>query len=1062
MKLLRLDVEDFGRVQSAAVEFGPGLNVLYGPNDLGKSTLAHAIRVALLLPHTSKAIESFEPWERDARPSVTLTFRGDDERVWRVRKTFARSGGTSDLEVAVDGKTFTHEAKSRAVDGRLREMLGWGVAQPGGKGGRRGLPESFLSRVLLGEQGDAERALQSTLDDDEDASGRDRLTEALEALAMDERFRAVLEAAERKVAEAFTATGKVRSAQSSPFRQVADEVKKARAERDDRQEALQRAQDAIEERTRLHEALLRAEAERERWRTRARAAEARAERVQALQRADAALEAARKRHDDALGQRAEAERAALEAEAAKKARDEAIVARDAQRAKVEAARAALDAAREAVRVAGADDAAQEARLRRAEVERELADARERLERSRDAARAAHARAERTRARAASAQRLAEEQERAAAARARVEELTRRRDELARVRALAQLRLCERRHAEVAERAARAEELRATAAELEQRALEKEAALESLPDEATLRELRALERELHVAEAALAVGLSVAIRRPGGVTIDAAQDGGARAELPPGEVVDLEVARELELVATLATGEPLLELRVQGGASDARAARDELRKRWTEASAALGGGSLDDVEAALAALRRELQDMRDEAGRARQRATDRQPAPGALAAAEDALREARAAAPESEAESAAEELGELERQRREAEAQEQDVLRELASAEARLGSAELRVREAERALESSDAGRPDEELEDPERADAAVSAREGEVAELRERLGELPKVEARVQDAEAAVDAARAELADVEAALRAGEDDAGRRSEEAAAADARARSWRERLEGADLEALANEVERLRAARDTARAELDAHDEAADEDEVSAAEAERALARAEADLREARAAMQKHEGRLEEAGGAVAIEKAEQAEEAYERALARQHDVTVEFGAWKLLADTLKEAEQEVGQHLGRALAQPISKELRRLLDRVGAAGRYQGVAMDTGLAGLGVEVGGHVRPMQSLSVGTREQIAALLRLSVASHLRAPLLLDDHFTHTDPARTRFFRDALRAEAHTTQVLVLTCHPLDYLDDADLPEEGRASRDRAAGLVRAVDLSRVIDAG
>ena len=49
MRLLRLRVMDFAAIVNADVEFGKGLNVLYGPNDLGKSTLAESIRSVLLL-----------------------------------------------------------------------------------------------------------------------------------------------------------------------------------------------------------------------------------------------------------------------------------------------------------------------------------------------------------------------------------------------------------------------------------------------------------------------------------------------------------------------------------------------------------------------------------------------------------------------------------------------------------------------------------------------------------------------------------------------------------------------------------------------------------------------------------------------------------------------------------------------------------------------------------------------------------------------------------------------------------------------------------------------------
>lgn len=53
MRLHRLRIVSFAAIGNVDVEFGPGLNVLYGPNDLGKSTVVAAIRLGLLLPHTS-------------------------------------------------------------------------------------------------------------------------------------------------------------------------------------------------------------------------------------------------------------------------------------------------------------------------------------------------------------------------------------------------------------------------------------------------------------------------------------------------------------------------------------------------------------------------------------------------------------------------------------------------------------------------------------------------------------------------------------------------------------------------------------------------------------------------------------------------------------------------------------------------------------------------------------------------------------------------------------------------------------------------------------------------
>src|SRR5688572_30964857 len=101
MRLRRLLVEDFGCVRTATVEFAPGLNVLYGPNDLGKSSLIQAVRAALLLPHTSSAHEPFVPWQGDRVPHVELEFVLD--RIWRVQKTFgAGARGASLLESSKD------------------------------------------------------------------------------------------------------------------------------------------------------------------------------------------------------------------------------------------------------------------------------------------------------------------------------------------------------------------------------------------------------------------------------------------------------------------------------------------------------------------------------------------------------------------------------------------------------------------------------------------------------------------------------------------------------------------------------------------------------------------------------------------------------------------------------------------------------------------------------------------------------------------------------------------------------------------------------------------------
>jgi uncharacterized protein YhaN len=83
----------------------------------------------------------------------------------------------------------------------------------------------------------------------------------------------------------------------------------------------------------------------------------------------------------------------------------------------------------------------------------------------------------------------------------------------------------------------------------------------------------------------------------------------------------------------------------------------------------------------------------------------------------------------------------------------------------------------------------------------------------------------------------------------------------------------------------------------------------------------------------------------------------------------------------------------------------------------------------------VEAGAAPRKLDTLSVGTREQLATLLRLAIAGHLHTAVVLDDQLGHSDSERLEWFRERLCASAreHEHQVIVLTCRPGDYVRSA-----------------------------
>ena len=167
-----------------------------------------------------------------------------------------------------------------------------------------------------------------------------------------------------------------------------------------------------------------------------------------------------------------------------------------------------------------------------------------------------------------------------------------------------------------------------------------------------------------------------------------------------------------------------------------------------------------------------------------------------------------------------------------------------------------------------------------------------------------------------------------------------------------------------------------------------------------------------------------GALETVGGAYVEEQALQARERLDAVRQREGDLEVEYEAWKLLARTLRKVEEEETAHLGRALVAPVSS---RISDLTG--GRYGDVAIGPELDAGGIRFAGEERAFSELSVGAREQIALLLRISIAEALGAFVVLDDQLTQTDEDRMAWLRELLEEAAARIQIVVLTCHPVDY---------------------------------
>jgi DNA repair exonuclease SbcCD ATPase subunit len=1087
MRLVRIEVEAFKAIRKTALEFGPGLNVLYGPNDLGKSTLAEAIRAALLVPPSSAEAHKYAAWSGGESPRVELVFVDAEGHHWKIRKTFSGSSSApAELLHSKDGRTFSSDCKGRQVEERVRAKLQWGIPAPGGRGGPRGAPQSFLATALLGGQAEPEDILAANLESDDDGSGKKVLGVALAALAQDPELKRVLDAAQREVEQFFTETGKRKRSANSRFKEANERVKDLAEELEQRRQRLhasevnERDAGALRERrARLRAALDEARAELAAAEQRLTASQ-RLEQAQAALRAiDAEVEAARTteqelaRSQERLRQREERARTAEEARARtqtalRAAEDELRSAQgeDATRA-LELRRAQLGARAAELRTmhteAGARVTALEARLA----------ARAEVLRTAEAESAATAALELARAASAQDEKAAKQQA----------------TELAEVRALlAFLRWRTALEAEdaraetlaAAERASVEAARKDAEAQALDRALESEAATlraraELLPAPTRLQELVRLERELALAEAALGGGLSLVLRPAGSLDVRVQIDQEPAQDRTLAQRSSFDAERRLRL--TIAG---VGELDISAGRAAQRALVEGLRARWTvevepvlaragvAALAALAEalGALDEERGAQAERRRQAETLRAEARALASQARVRAESAGAVRTSPASLaalaaecgshdREALAArahglgtSAEARARELEKRLSNLQEERR---AQRKLLDEALTRAELELETARALAEEARRA---ADARGP----EDGEPAALLAQARH-ERAELQRQEAEtttqLGSLAGAAGDREARAQRALA-------SAKEGELGAARVLEQARKEALEARSEVNRLDGA-LQEKRTQLAKLDRAAALAivaarRSELDALPTASATSAQAAEHLQRRVAQASEAHERTKAELLTKEGELAHVGGAALREELQRLGEACEAARTHERELEVDAEAWKLLRDTLRAAENEEGQHLGRALAGPVGARFEAL-----TAGRYRALRLDAGLQAEGLEVvSTSAAPglvLGELSVGTRAQLACLIRLAVAQVLRTVVVLDDHLVHTDELRLDWFQRVLQETALETQVLVITCRPQDYLSPDLLPPDAEVVTDLAAGTIRAIDLGRAL---
>jgi hypothetical protein len=1067
-------VQHFRGVRKAAVEFGPGLNVLHGPNDLGKSSLAAAIRVALLLQASSREHEEFLNWHGTGAPHVELTFESEPQRIWRVRKTFG-SSGEAYLDESRDGVDFQVETRGRNVDGRLSEILQWGLAPPGGKGRPKGMPITFLSTALLAEQDRVAAIFEQALAQDSDESGKKRLIDALQAVAEDPTYKAVLAQVQTRVDEAFTSNGGKRRGKNSPWTQISELIRQRQESERQCVEQVQKTAAIEIELRELHDRQL--------------------ERQSAVEAAQGVLDQMEEYHS-AGKRRAEILRSLEEA----KSKAGAIAGALQKLAQVEEGRRALaqqvtdlgrrvdtaraqsaqagervQAAKEEITRLQSEDLARERLLQRTSLEKR------RAELETEQAKAA-ATLERIQAAEAAATRVQAIEKEGPTLTKSVMELEQRHRESARavqaadeqegaLQAIVQLIRCRSAHEAIGKAESGLAQINswrvdATRKRAAASALDAELAELKLPSPALLADFRQLDQELQVARARLEVGLHVRIRPKRTLRLALRRDG---AETAQHELQDAPLETEAHREVRIDI-DKVVEIAVSGGEHAARDEVNRLQKRWLEEAEpaleranAVNLDHLGRMVTHAAERQQEIQEARRAASQLDQRIADQPDWAGLRRERQEELEAAESALARADRNAAESLAGQL-------------SISDLTGAEERLeahraGRGKLAVaeRKADGELAAASASSAESQKSLAAAREMLVSASshlEGTWEEL------LPQVSGRRDEIQGELAAIHRELellADASDHALIGATKAHEAAEKARAAaeaeDAKAaedlRAGERRLATADGEIQIRREEAAKLDEPGAREavnkmECELLQAPAPQHAVTLEmldEARAAVQEARDELRRIEDEIQGKRGALQHVGGEVAKQRADAAQEALKATRDREQLLEIDYAAWDLLRTTLLDAEREEGVHLGRALGDPIAKRFAELTES-----RYGNLELGPDLTTHSISVAGGERNVFSLSVGTRDQLSTIFRLSLAEQLKSALLLDDQLTQSDGERMRWLRELIRQLATSIQIIVLTCRPADYL----LPDELKPGRkaDNAKSLVRSINLAQVIE--
>lgn len=124
MKILKLELKNFGKFQNKVIELGDGIQLLYGENEAGKSTIHTFIKSMLFGMERGRGRASvndtfsrYEPWENPSYYAGAMNFECGG-KVFRLERSFDKVMRRNSLICLDDGEELSVE------DGDLTMLLG--------------------------------------------------------------------------------------------------------------------------------------------------------------------------------------------------------------------------------------------------------------------------------------------------------------------------------------------------------------------------------------------------------------------------------------------------------------------------------------------------------------------------------------------------------------------------------------------------------------------------------------------------------------------------------------------------------------------------------------------------------------------------------------------------------------------------------------------------------------------------------------------------------------------------------------------------------------------------